>query len=66
VKRIKPKLEFLQVVEINKILVSNLGLYHIAKNYDFEIFIDYPLNIFNNLAVDYFKPCAVILSYELT
>ena len=66
IKRIKPQLEFLQDMGINKILVSNLGLYHIAKNYDFEIFIDYPLNIFNNLAVDYFKPYAVTLSYELT
>lgn len=66
IKIVKSQLEDLQHIGINKILVSNLGLYHLAKSYDFEIFVDYPLNIFNSIAVDYFKPYAVTLSYELT
>jgi putative protease len=43
-----------------------LGLYHILKNSDFRLFIDYPLNVFNSLAVEYFNAYAVTLSYELT
>ncbi|AIS52743.1 collagenase-like protease [Thermoanaerobacter kivui] len=63
---VKMQLDLLKYLNVKKVLISNLGLYHIAKDYDFELFIDYPMNIFNSLSVEYFKPYAVTLSYELT
>ncbi|HHW57729.1 MAG TPA: U32 family peptidase [Clostridia bacterium] len=65
-KTIRGHLDFLKDLGVENILISNLGLYNIAKNYNFKLFIDYPLNIFNGVAVEYFKPYAVTLSYELT
>jgi len=65
-KDIERQLQLLRELDIRNILVSNLGLYHILKNSDFRLFIDYPLNVFNSLAVEYFNAYAVTLSYELT
>jgi putative protease len=65
-KDMKRQLQLLRELDIRNILVSNLGLYHILKNKDFRLFIDYPLNVFNSLAVECFNAYAVTLSYELT
>ncbi|SNX52820.1 U32 family peptidase [Thermoanaerobacterium sp. RBIITD] len=49
-----------------KILISNLGLYRVAKEMGFKICIDYNLNIFNSMAVNFFNSTDTItLSPEL-
>lgn len=61
----KKQMDVLESLSIDKIMVSNIGLYHISKKYNFKLFIDFPLNVFNSLAAKYFNAFAITLSPEL-
>ncbi|MGB9679971.1 MAG: DUF3656 domain-containing U32 family peptidase [Thermoanaerobacteraceae bacterium] len=64
-KKAEEQLEILKNMNFDRILISNLGLYHIAKKYGFELNIDYTFNIVNSEASKYFTSDVITLSPEL-